>query len=98
MQTFNSWQNLTDTEKNLAIFSKSNMDLPIDPSIPLLVLYAKNIRSFFERLFLLAKTGDKNVYQWYIYITGYYKVIKMNGKRHYYHYGVISIIHGWAKK
>lgn len=61
------------------------MDLPIDPSTPLLELYAKNIWSFFERLFILAKTGDKNVYQWYIHITGYHKVIKINGKRHYYH-------------
>lgn len=96
MQTFNSWQNLTDTEKNLAIFSKSNMDLPIDPSMPLLVLYAKKIYdSFFERLFLLAKTGDKNVYQWYIHITGYYKVIKMNGKRHC----ILGDLHDtwWAK-
>ena len=43
----------------------------------------KDIWSFFEMLFIIAKIGDKNVYQWYMHIIGYYKVIKRNGKRNY---------------
>ena len=48
-------------------------------------------RIFFEALFIIskitlfiiAKIENENVYQWYMHIIEYYKVIKRDGKRLY---------------
>ena len=45
-------------------------------------------------LFIIAKIGNKNVYQWHTQLIGYYKIKKRNGKRHHICYGVISMIYG----